>query len=63
MYNCNTSDQKSILLHGKLNKILKDMQTNYKILIFDTNKPPLITNSDSLHVEYHDIEKKIVGSI
>jgi hypothetical protein len=42
----------------KLNKILKDIRTNYKILIFDTNKPPLITNFDSLHVEYHDIEKK-----
>lgn len=41
-----------------INNILKDIRTNYKILVFDTNKPPHVTPSDILHIEYYDIEKK-----
>jgi len=43
----------------KINSMLKDIRTNYKILVFDTNKPPCgIIPSDIFHLMYYDIEKK-----
>ena len=42
----------------KINSILKEVRTNYKILIFDTNKPTDIINPDILHISYYDIEQK-----
>ena len=42
----------------KINSILKNARTNYKIIIFDTNKPPNVIPSDSLHILYYDLERK-----
>lgn len=42
----------------KINILLKAIRTNYKIVVFDTNKPADITPSDILHLFYYDIEKK-----
>lgn len=42
----------------KINDIIKSVRTNYKIIVFDTNKPPSICPSDSLHVVYHSISQK-----
>jgi hypothetical protein len=42
----------------KINNILKDIRTNYKIIIFDTNKPYGVIPSDILHLMYYDIKKK-----
>ena len=42
----------------KIHNILKDMRTNYKIIVFDTNKPYDVIPSDILHLMYYDIEKK-----
>jgi hypothetical protein len=42
----------------KINDIIKSIRTNYKIILFDTNKPPNISPSDTLHIIYHDIIKK-----
>ena len=45
----------------KINNILQDIRTQYKIIIFDTNKPSNIIPSDILHIAYYDIEKKNSG--
>jgi hypothetical protein len=42
----------------KINSMLKEIRSNYKIIIFDTNKPSHIVPSDSLHTVIYDIEKK-----
>ena len=42
----------------KINDILKYIRTNYKIIVFDTNKPSDVIPSDKLHLMYYDIEKK-----
>lgn len=42
----------------KINNILKQIRNNYKIIIFDTNKPAEVVTSDILHIMYYDIEKK-----
>jgi len=42
----------------QINSILKDIRTNYKIIVFDTNKPSGVIPSDILHLMYYDIEKK-----
>jgi hypothetical protein len=42
----------------KINSILKDIRTNYKILIFDTNKHCDTISSDVLHIAYYDLEQK-----
>jgi hypothetical protein len=42
----------------KINDIIKSVRTNYKIIVFDTNKPPSICPSDVLHVVYHSISQK-----
>ena len=42
----------------KINSIIKNVRSNYKILIFDTNKPSEIIPPDILHIVYYDIEKK-----
>jgi hypothetical protein len=41
----------------QINNILKDIRTNYKIIVFDTNKPSNIMPSDT-NILYYDIEKK-----
>jgi len=41
----------------QINSILKDIRTNYKIIVFDTNKPSNVMPSDT-HIVYYDIEKK-----
>ena len=46
----------------KINNIIKTIRTNYKILIFDTNKPSNIIHSDISHILYYDIEKKNIWS-
>jgi hypothetical protein len=48
-------------LHGyieKINNIIKEVRSNFKILVFDTNKPSDVTSPDILHIFYYDIEKK-----
>jgi hypothetical protein len=42
----------------KINSLLKGIRTNYKIIVFDTNKPVDITPTDNLNLFYYDIEKK-----
>jgi hypothetical protein len=42
----------------KINILLKSIRSNYKILVFDTNKPPHITPSDVLNIEYYDIKQQ-----
>jgi len=42
----------------KINSILKDIRTSYKIIIFDTNKPPGCIPSDSLRIKYYDLQQK-----
>ena len=42
----------------KINSIIKAVRTNYKILIFDTNKPSDVVPSDISHMVYYDIEEK-----
>jgi hypothetical protein len=42
----------------KINNIIKDIRTTYKIIVFDTNKPSGVIPSDFLHLMYYDIEKK-----
>ena len=42
----------------QINNILKDIRTTYKIIVFDTNKPPVVIPSDILHLMYYDLEKK-----
>jgi len=42
----------------QIHNILKDIRTNYKIIVFDTNKPSDIIPSDILYLTYYDIEKK-----
>ena len=42
----------------KINDIIKRVRTNYKIIVFDTNKPPSICPSDALHVVCHNISPK-----
>lgn len=39
----------------KINSILLTVRTNYKISIFDTNKPSDIKLSDTTHIAYYDI--------
>jgi len=42
----------------KINSLLKAIRTNYKVIVFDANKPADVTPSDILHLFYYDIEKK-----
>jgi hypothetical protein len=42
----------------KINSILKNIRTNYQILVFDTNRPFGIRPSDSLRIKYYDLQKK-----
>ena len=42
----------------KINIILKDIRTSYKIIVFDTNKPSGVIPSDSTHIMYYEIEKQ-----
>lgn len=42
----------------KINSLIKEVRSNYKILIFDTNKQHECIPSDILHMAYYDIEKK-----
>ena len=42
----------------QMHNILKDIRINYKIIVFDANKPSGVIPSDSLHLMYYDIEKK-----
>ena len=42
----------------KINNIIKSIRTKYKIIIFDTNKPVEVKNTDLLHIEYYDIGKQ-----
>jgi len=42
----------------KINSILKNIRTNYQILIFDTNRPSDIRPSDSLRIKYYDLQQK-----
>jgi hypothetical protein len=42
----------------QINSILKNIRNNYKILVFDTNKPSNIVPSDMFHLMYYDIEQK-----
>jgi hypothetical protein len=42
----------------KLNTIMKSIRTNYKIVIFDTNKNSNAIPSDDLHMAYYNIEEK-----
>jgi len=44
----------------KINSIIKDIRTNYKIIIFDTNKPSDVIPSDISHIMYYDIQQKNV---
>jgi hypothetical protein len=41
-----------------INSILKEIRNNYKIIIFDTDKPSDRIPSDIVHIAYYDIEKK-----
>jgi len=45
----------------RINDIIKDIRTTYKIIVFDTNKPSEIMPSDSVHLKYYDIEGKNFG--
>jgi hypothetical protein len=47
----------------KINSILKDIRTTYKIIVFDTNKPSNVIPSDTLHLMYYDIEKKYIWTL
>ncbi len=42
----------------KINCIIKQFRSNYKIIVFDTNKPLDVKPFDILHIAYCDIEKK-----
>ena len=42
----------------KINSILKIIRNNYKILVFDTNKPVDVISSDMLHCVYYAIKEK-----
>ena len=42
----------------KINSILKDIRSNYKILIFHTNKPPEVIPLDMVHIRHYDIKQK-----
>jgi hypothetical protein len=42
----------------KMNIILKTIRSNYKILVFDTNKPSHIIQSDVSNIAYYDIKKQ-----
>lgn len=46
----------------KINDIIKSVRENYKIIVFDTNKPSDIVSPDALHIQYFDISKKGVWS-
>ena len=43
----------------QINSILKNIRNNYKIIVFDTNKPSTIIPSDMVHLMYYDIEQKV----
>jgi hypothetical protein len=42
----------------QINNVLLNTRTNYKIIVFDTNKPAHVISSDVSHILYYDIEKK-----
>lgn len=42
----------------KINSIIKKIRSNYRIFVFDTNKPSDCQPSDDLHIKYYDINKR-----
>ena len=43
----------------KINSLMKDLRTNYRIILFDTNKTSDITSSDISHIEINKKDKWI----
>jgi hypothetical protein len=42
----------------KINDIMKSIRNTYKIVVFDTNKPPNVVPSDNEHMIYCDIQQQ-----
>ena len=42
----------------KIHSIMKEIRTNYKILIFDTNRPVGVKPSDNSYISHYDLEQK-----
>ena len=42
----------------KINNMIKHIRSNYKILVFDTNKSPTVSSSDNSHMFFYKLSKK-----